>query len=145
MMAHAAASRRSLNEMAFDMPYSSLPRRMMYGNYHGCASDSMYHCNDAELGHYLNVVGASSCAGGPGGTAFGARRGMPGTAIPAQTIDPAGMAKAGRGAPRPCDVKKELVIFPRRKAGQSKRQVSSPHAMRRWGAWGTRQAGMTRA
>jgi len=136
MMAHAAASRRSMHEMAhaqaemahsrgipFDMPYPAANRRMMYSPYYGAdgcsGSPNINSMNEQELAHY----GMCTTPCGPswkGG-------------IPAQSIDidvDIGGKRGKGGGVRQCDalkqdfsdVKKELVIFPRRKAGQSKRQ-----------------------
>jgi len=142
MMAHAAASRRSMNEMAhaqaemaharglpfempFDMPYPAANRRMMYSPYYGADGCSGYS-NEQELAHY----GMCNTPCGPGPTWKG---------LPTQSVDidldvgEIGPGGGLKGAGRQCDarkqvfseVKRELVIFPRRKAGQSKRQADN--------------------
>ena len=94
----------------FDMHYRAANRRMVYSGYH--AQDSCYAATEEELAHC-----GMGAACGPAGW-----KGMPTQAI---DIDFRGM-KGGRGDPRKqSQVKKELVVFPRRKAGQSKRQADN--------------------
>lgn len=125
MMAHAAASRRAMTEMAcaqadmahrrgypFDIPYPAANRRMMFPPFHG---GDGWGASEEELAHY--------------GMGIGAHAGAMCNGRPAQAIDiDFGGMKGRRGnlnAGKQPPVKRELVIFPRRKAGQDKRQADN--------------------
>ena len=111
MMAHAAASRRTPGRhergYPFDLPFA-VNRRMMYPPFMG---EGCYR--DEELAHYGIP---------PHGTvpSHGTMCRYP---VPTQAIDLD--FAGGKGGRKTTEVKKELVIFPRRKAGQSKRQADN--------------------
>jgi hypothetical protein len=112
MMAHAAASRRTRNDRGypFDMPTYAVSRRMMYPPMAG----EGYPRAEEDLAHYgisVPMQGAIHAHGGMNRY----------PAAQAIDIDFTG-GKVGR---KQTEVKKELVIFPRRKAGQSKRQADN--------------------
>jgi len=125
MMAHAAASRRAMTEMAcaqadmahrrgypFDMPYPAANRRMMFPPFHG---GDGWGASEEELAHY--------------GMGIGPHAGAMCNGRPAQAIDIDFGGMKGRrvhlNAGKQPQVKRELVIFPRRKAGQDKRQADN--------------------
>ncbi len=116
MMAHAAASRRTRNDRGypFDMPTYAVSRRMMYPPMGGGGEGYPPRAED-DLAHFGISVPMQSAMHAHGGM------GRYPAAAQAIDIDFTG-GKVGR---KQTEVKKELVIFPRRKAGQSKRQADN--------------------
>lgn len=122
IMAHAAASRRSMGDVSdmahkrgaygYEMPpYGVMPRRMMfYGD-----SQGAFHAHQAEMGMYHMAGGVQRRANVPA---------YP-TGMQTPSIDVDACARGRRGMLKGSEMKKELVIFPRRKAGQSKRQADN--------------------
>ena len=127
IMAHAAASRRSIGDVSdmahkrgaygYEMPpYGVMPRRMMfYGD-----SQGAFHAHQAEMGMYHMAGGVQRRANVPA---------YP-TGMQTPSIDVDACARGRRGMLKGSEMKKELVIFPRRKAGQSKRQADNEAPVR---------------
>ena len=127
IMAHAAASRRSMGDVSdmahkrgaygYEMPpYGVMPRRMMfYGD-----SQGAFHAHQAEMGMYHMAGGVQRRANVPA---------YP-TGMQTPSIDVDACARGRRGMLKGSEMKKELVIFPRRKAGQSKRQADNEAPVR---------------
>ena len=97
-------------------PYGVMPRRMMfYGD-----SQGAFHAHQAEMGMYHMAGGVQRRANVPA---------YP-TGMQTPSIDVDACARGRRGMLKGSEMKKELVIFPRRKAGQSKRQADNEAPVR---------------